>query len=85
MFLSEGARQQLETRRRATKQRAAVVVQRWWRRVRRGTGHWRLVMDTLRLHRLDLHQPPPLPPRRSYTVVGGSRVPNICVGQGTGV
>ena len=56
VFLSEGARQDLEERRKGVKRGAAVRLQRWWRRRRkeRGAGQMRLVLETLRLHRLDM-------------------------------
>ena len=56
VFLSEGARQDLEERRKGIKRGAAVRLQRWWRRRRkeRGAGQMRLVLETLRLHRLDM-------------------------------
>jgi len=76
LFLSEGARQHLEKRRRLARTSAARVLQKWWKMLvkENGEGRLKVVLQTLKLHKLDAHQPPPLPPRRSYTVVKDSKV-----------
>ena len=58
LFLSEGARQHLERRRKLARTSAARLLQRWWRVFVKesGEGRLRVVLQTLKLHKLDAHQ-----------------------------
>ena len=58
LFFSDGARQHLERRRRLARASAARALQRWWRVLVKesGEGRLRVVLQTLKLHKLDAHQ-----------------------------
>ena len=58
LFLSEGARQHLEKRRRLARTSAARVLQKWWKMLvkENGEGRLKVVLQTLKLHKLDAHQ-----------------------------
>ncbi|CAL4058834.1 unnamed protein product [Meganyctiphanes norvegica] len=110
IFLSEGARQQLEMFRIETRHRAATLIQAVWRgwHIRRrwptlkrnlelrsrsrtvrprpqpiaGTPppdimdrcDQKTIQQTCSLFGLDLERPPPLPPSRSYTIAGNTKM-----------
>lgn len=84
IFLTERCRQRLELEREERREAAACTLQIVWRARRLSSAcgvdvpdlgsSQRHIQQTCALFGLQLEQPPPLPPARTYTVTGNSRL-----------